>query len=431
MNRRFNIKTLTFSNGSEFACLTNKEGVPTYYENLYIIQNCYYKGKSLSSSVASLTAIKLLANWEDFAGVNIPQRFSHRGSLSYSEIRSICSYARRKFKAITAKGNGSIHTIPISSRVRKRIKNTKVQDIWASQVSTQRVRISYIKSYLDWLHVNLFSEGVNERSEMLKNFKNFLPLGTSGVENINSGISEDVSQTVLDCLQPGDDKNFFGRHYSRKKIRTKEATQLRNYLMIAILYHTGMRMGELLALRIEDINFNKDTVEIVRRQDDGIDKRKVKPHAKTRGRVFHLNKEDIDQLNIYITKERAVIPKAGYHPFIFVSHQGQNAGEAFSIDGLKSVFEKIRTNVTVQGINDLSPHNLRYAWNYRYSKHCDMNRDKISLTDETEMRCYLMGWSPRSKMSDLYNKRHIIEQSAIVSVEMQADLGPLGKEESR
>ena len=36
-----------------------------------------------------------------------------------------------------------------------------------------------------------------------------------------------------------------------------------------------------------------------------------------------------------------------------------------------------------------------------------------------------MGWSPRSKMAEMYNKRHIQEQSAIISNDMHTSLGPV------
>ena len=93
-----------------------------------------------------------------------------------------------------------------------------------------------------------------------------------------------------------------------------------------------------------------------------------------------------------------------------------------SIDSLSSIFKNIRKNIEAKNISQFTPHSLRHSWNYRFSQHCDANRKKISFTNESEMRCYLMGWSPRSKMAEIYNKRHTQEQAKAISVELQNDL---------
>ncbi len=47
--------------------------------------------------------------------------------------------------------------------------------------------------------------------------------------------------------------------------------QRRNRLMILLLYHLGIRGGELLNIRIQDIDFSSNRILIVRRADEQAD----------------------------------------------------------------------------------------------------------------------------------------------------------------
>ena len=43
----------------------------------------------------------------------------------------------------------------------------------------------------------------------------------------------------------------------------KEATNLRDRLLIRVLFHLGCRISEALALKVEDIDFTRGTVTII------------------------------------------------------------------------------------------------------------------------------------------------------------------------
>ncbi len=58
--------------------------------------------------------------------------------------------------------------------------------------------------------------------------------------------------------------------------------------MILLLYHLGIRGGELLNIRIQDIDFSSNRILIVRRADERADSRTNEPTAKTRERLIPL-----------------------------------------------------------------------------------------------------------------------------------------------
>ena len=61
-----------------------------------------------------------------------------------------------------------------------------------------------------------------------------------------------------------------------------------------------MRRGELLNIRISDLNFRESTVVVLRRADDLSDPRTNQPKVKTRGREIPLSKGLLDKTNAYI-----------------------------------------------------------------------------------------------------------------------------------
>jgi len=63
----------------------------------------------------------------------------------------------------------------------------------------------------------------------------------------------------------------------------------RNALMFELMYETGMRAAEVLALQIGDVDFLVGTVKVVRRHDNPDDTRKRQPVPKTLERDIPIN----------------------------------------------------------------------------------------------------------------------------------------------
>jgi integrase len=186
--------------------------------------------------------------------------------------------------------------------------------------------------------------------------------------------------------------------------------------MFTILRLTGMRRGELLNLKIEDFDFARNTVSVVRRADSPGDPRTYQPLAKTRERSFPLAAELIGRIHKYIVQHRNKVPGARKHGYLFVTHRsGRTQGWPISSSGFGKFIASISS--LASEFNGLHSHALRHHWNYIFSKQCD-ERDICSEREE-KLRSYLMGWSETSGTAGLYNKRHIREEAAKVVVGLQ------------
>ncbi|WP_374762262.1 tyrosine-type recombinase/integrase [Massilia scottii] len=78
----------------------------------------------------------------------------------------------------------------------------------------------------------------------------------------------------------------------------------RNFLLIQWLEALGIRRGELLGIRISDIDFRNNTVQILRRADDPSDPRRYQPNAKTLDRVLPLSDGLVQMTQNYIINIR-------------------------------------------------------------------------------------------------------------------------------
>src|SRR5690606_36106760 len=100
-------------------------------------------------------------------------------------------------------------------------------------------------------------------------------------------LDETVLEAVEQALKPGSECNP-AKDY---------AVQVRNALMFMVLRLTGLRRGELLSLKVDDIDFAKNTLRVVRRPDSKGDARAQQPVVKTRQRTIPLVPELIARIH--------------------------------------------------------------------------------------------------------------------------------------
>ncbi|OGT59368.1 MAG: hypothetical protein A3F43_06540 [Gammaproteobacteria bacterium RIFCSPHIGHO2_12_FULL_42_10] len=111
-----------------------------------------------------------------------------------------------------------------------------------------------------------------------------------------------------------------------------------------LLYHLGLRAGELLALRVSDFDFQKNTVLVARRHDNVNDIRTYQPVVKTIDRRIPLADLLVKTISEYVMGERRRFPAAKRHDYLFVVHQiGSFSGQPISLKGLAKVFQEIQT----------------------------------------------------------------------------------------
>ncbi|MBM1205904.1 tyrosine-type recombinase/integrase [Pseudomonas fragi] len=392
---KLSVRRIKSSNGERFVVLVDESGMPLFYPALYV--TVHMRGRSLAVNTIqnALNALKALYAWQSYYEIDVEWRFSRRELLQSHEVHSLRDFMQ---KPLLDENDGKV----VSVAYRPKTVST----------SNQYARMSVIADYLGFLagQQQLPSSSVDrdnaERMVALIKANRPKTSSKSSIERDEKYLDDTLIDELEAALKPGAGNNPV-REY---------AVQVRNALMFSILRITGLRRGELLNLMIEDIDFAKNTLRVIRRPDSKGDVRAYQPVAKTRERTFPLMPELVNEIHRYVLNHRNKVPGAKRHGYLFVTHKlGTSQGRPLSNAGFGKLMAALRT--VVKGTSVIHAHSLRHHWNYSFSKTCE--GQGITPEREEKIRSYLMGWSETSGTAATYNRRHIKEQAGKAVLELQ------------
>ena len=194
-----------------------------------------------------------------------------------------------------------------------------------------------LKKYIKYLN----DCGLNEKSiarniSSIKSFYKFLV------------ISKYISTNTSDCLYiPKVKKNLPNtlsedEVFSLLNIELTDNFSYRNKAMIELLYATGLRVSELINLKIQDIDLNED---IIRTFGKG-----------SKERVIPIGDYAKEYLEEYIYKYRGSMLKKEPSEYLFLN----NHGKQMTRQGFFKILKKLAIE---KGITkELSPHTLRHSF---------------------------------------------------------------------
>ena len=212
----------------------------------------------------------------------------------------------------------------------------------------------------------------------------------------------------------------------------KGPIQRRNELMFRLLYETGIRIGELLSIRLDHIETGHEpTIKVRRTHGDPYDPRAYQPVAKTKERTLAISDEVATKLVDYYMNDRAATPGATQHPYLFVTHRrGQTCGQPLSMSAASNrVFGAMQA--VRPEFSGFHAHSFRHHLNYLLSKAVDKHNRRarrrkkqsvngISSGREAGIRAHLNGH--RSIQSGkAYDARHVRETTNRVMVALHEE----------
>jgi integrase len=360
---------------------------------------------------AVLAAIRVLLDWAQRRDIDLEKRFAHQQFLTEQELESLYFYTQLRTVEPDIR-NPKVVRLP---RGRERARRThKPREDRVSSV-TQYIRMSYVADYLKWLAIRLVereAEHVDTRvmerfNRMLESFRARRPQKSQGSGiSARMGLTEDQQLLLLHMVEPESPRNPFSPE-----------VHVRNRLIVLLLYHLGLREGELLALRIPDFDFQQNTVLVARRHDSPNDPRTYQPVVKTRDRRIPLAEPLITIVSNYVLQDRCRFLAAKRHDFLFITHKaGPFEGQPLSIKGLAKVFSEIQGEAPNE-LGGLTAHSLRHTANDRFSEL--MDHKGTSQAEEEKMRSYLMGWKEGSGTAATYTRRHVQKKAMEAALKLQ------------
>jgi integrase len=360
-----------FKSGERYVFLLDNYGVPDFWVTHFVTQKLRMT-KAATSIEQYLKDIKHLKRWEEINGRDLLDEIYNGKVPSRDDIKELKEHSSYQAKALKEKPASNVVDMG-------QFHLSKTQDKPTIGKSQFISRIAHIAEFLHFIgkervkHKPTAAELFDALDKMKKRLKSDIPKGKLKKVSLDkSGISDDVFEYFVEAAKPNSKYNPF----------KNPVIKFRNYLIVQILYETGFRCAELLALRISDIGTDTDnpTLSVVRRHDSKDDPRLKEPTAKTLGREVSISKELRNLLNTYIKSHRAQTKVAKTHPFIFVSHKDKEghyqSGQPIVQQTINDLFNRIKT-VNPERFWGITPHSYRHYFNDQLSNSIDEERRAV------------------------------------------------------
>jgi integrase len=198
--------------------------------------------------------------WADLRSIDLNERLLSGRGFNVAELTDLAKFMGTSFQT---NNHGQTAIIQVGARTHRR-----------------RVKTSF--HYFKWilegalLRLNIDDPRFDRMREKLKIIEGQLealtPPTPSEDRTVAKGISSVARRRLFEIIAPGSKENPFPLEL-----------QLRNFVIIGLLFLLGLRLGELLALKFEDISFGHlTTIRVVKRRIDQDEKRK-RPQKPKRG----------------------------------------------------------------------------------------------------------------------------------------------------
>lgn len=430
--------SIVFESGERYATLITDEGVPDFWVTLFVTVQLR-TSHTQNAILSILQGIAHFKIWEQMNCRDLLSEFRDGRFLAPADpvsIRDHCGYETRSLrKWLDASQKKNVVTLnPARSRRGPALRRVSK--------AHQANRISHVAEYLDFTARALLRHRANvaDLTGPIKEMKSALIAQKPKVAGRGAITEPDLKAPPSQVF---DEFMAVVREDSDNNPYRNETVRFRNALMFEVMYHTGIRSGELLSLRVEDVIVSADraSVHVRRRHDDVIDPRTHQPVAKTRERTIPIPVEVATRLRKYIIDVRAHIPGATRHPFIFVSHHIAKAyrGRPISDSAFRNRILAPAASTKPELFEEITRHGFRHNFNYRLSKKIDERNERAKTDDkvkaitekeEIQLRKQLNGWDSDSSAA-AYNLRHIKELADALMKEdgeLQTKNGNRGKQ---
>lgn len=405
--RAYRIKSFVMETGERYCLLIcTATGVPLFYPNLFLTTQVRNNSLSLASMESALAAINVFLAFCNDRQLNVVERFLQNAFLTPPELDALRDYCQLDFsrpdiEKICGSGSG------------RRKKNPSHSISSASEYT----RLSHIAKYVRWLAETLLSHNLArqtaaEIAKMQKSLESRRPV-KKGRNHVGRerGLTEPQLEVLLGIIKPGARENPF----------EDDAIQVRNQLIVLMLLHLGIRGGELLNIRISDIDWTRNQVVIARRADEKSDPRTDQPLVKTLDRRLPMKDTLTFEIHKYVVGHRNKVPGARKNDYLFVTHKaGPTQGQPMSRSSYIKVIMLIAGSAP--SLENFRGHGLRHAWNDAFSNFMDQMQTPPSHADQEKQRSYLQGWKESSGTAATYTRRFTEAKAVEASLKLQAGI---------
>ncbi|MXR38286.1 tyrosine-type recombinase/integrase [Craterilacuibacter sinensis] len=413
----YRVKTVTLSSGERLPVLLDREGLPMFAPTVFALTEVRGKNRAANTIGIVLRSVMAFHLFLDTRDIDFNGRIASGELLSLGEVEDLTRLCRRplsELATLSSLSKSAASKIVSLEKIRMNAQPLPLSEV-VPDVAASRLR--YIRMYIEWLAMERLSRHglapsvaskLGDTTKFIAETINArIPNGSSrNTLGQREGVSEETVAELLRVVDPHSPDNPWRDLHTR----------YRNALLIHWLLYLGLRIGEVLGVRVSDIVPYHKEVTIHRRADDPADPRRYQPQTKTRARVLPISDTLLAQTQAYILNHRRALPQAKKHAFLFVASR---TGQPMTLAAVGKLFKELRERCPSLP-KGLSGHVLRHTWNDAFSK--KMDEKGATPENERQARSYLMGWSPTSDTATVYTRRHVRNKAKEVSLDLQDQL---------
>ena len=277
--KKYKIKSFIMKDGTRSCLLYDSEQKPLLYPNLYLENEVRRRNNTATTALAVAKSISILLWVLDRRNINLESAISDKRFLTREDIKNIVYCMSGK-------------TTP------ENVININEKGRLVSS-GTRFYRIKITISFISWLCEYLLGSKayIDEEAKLfLRMLNGYCPkkkLDENFYTKRHKAIDECQKKALFKYVSVNSKDNIYS-----------ESVRKRNELIIILLYSLGLRKGELLNMRISDIDFSENGISIIRRHDDKFDSRVNQPVVKTLNRVMKVSDWIIGKIINYIKTDR-------------------------------------------------------------------------------------------------------------------------------
>lgn len=386
----FQIKVIILEGGERFPLMLERStGLPVGAVTDWAAMNL--RGNPIATSKRKVSSVALLYQWAVDRHIDLEARLLSLNLFSTSEIASLSEYLYLDHSSL---GKSCSPTGVVGATHRARTDNIIDFIVWRSAQITTALPME--------------DHRIESAAERLKVVRTQLEkLRGKSVSKPRGSLSEEQCAELFDIVRPGSPRNPF-----------QKRTQLRNYVILLLLYELGLRRSEPLTIKGRHVSIGQPCIiRITFTPNDEDDPRIDNPSIKTKSRDLPVSLE-LARSYEALLRERRSNPKtmqnAKRTEFIFLSTKD---GQPMSKKTLDDIFVCLRNKFSTIFPADFAAHHLRRTWNYRFSMACETAGFDKKLADKISR--YFMGWSAMSSQPEKYNEKYIMEMAMKIGLAMQ------------
>lgn len=423
MTVRYTIKQPLFASGERFPMLVDHQiGSPMFDPTVFTLTTFRTRDRASNTIEGVLRALKIFHLFCDEHQIDLLANMQDGRLLELGDIDALarlCRLPMKEMQQVEARPSKPVRTKTSSlESFRGSSKASKAIPHVIGKYAATRLR--YIVQYIGWL--------ADRRIQHL---------GASHPMRAPLLLAKEATVRGLVARIPSDKGRGNKRSSAHRRKALDEAAQerlwqvidmhsrenpwrgrhvrARNDLMVRWFMGLGIRRGELLGVRVSDVDFRANQVFIARHADDPDDPRPHEPKAKTQARLLPISDDLARRTRQYILEERRRYASARRHEFLFVA----NGGAPLSLRELNKVFGRL--SAECPDLPKIFPHLFRHTYNYNFSKIADERH--LDPEREKKTRSHVMGWSETSGSAEDYTYREIEEEARVASLQLQQKMG--------